>query len=516
MLGLPSNASTAEIKGAGTRALMRARLLADQDEESLRAIQDAIEALSDPVTRFRAGIEWPALGTKSAELLRTHPKLLDLRTNPSADRSDVTELLCEGESATGASHIRGVFLLLRASAMFTNRMMKVRPVPPEAAIQKLNQTAADLLIRGIAAWDTANSSEEFWMAQRMRAKELDDPRLGVGELREYRARAMEVSLGRFGFLAQEALKRRDGVTCRAITQALLVHTAQHPELSHVLTSVYGPLCGRVTTTVAALRSALSSTRAKTAEPFEKLLDRYTAEVSDDVELMLSVGDLPGTSEERARDAAADFLRELAVVAANNANAYAASKRALSYAEPAASSQTIRDRVRGDKQAVADLIKGSEHAAKAKPHFDRLTQALKQNNHRAALAALDALIPLEEGQGRAQLAQLRVQVSSGLATKLFNSALELVKAGCIDAALQELDEALVLETVPSERRTIESARAHVQSLTRSGGRILNAAKSGCLIPLVLGMSLVGASIAAVAVLTLHTDSILATLWSSISP
>ena len=66
------------------------------------------------------------------------------------------------------------------------------------------------------------------MAQRMRAKELDDPRLGVGELREYRARAMEVSLGRFGFRAQEALKRRDGVTCRAITQALLVHTAQHP------------------------------------------------------------------------------------------------------------------------------------------------------------------------------------------------------------------------------------------------------------------------------------------------
>ena len=121
VLGLPSNATTAEIRDVGQRALMRARLLADEDADSLHAIQAAVEALSDPIVRFRAGIEWPALGPKAAELLRTHPKLLDLRTNLGADRSEVIELLCEGESACGANHIRGVFLLMRACAVLTKQ-----------------------------------------------------------------------------------------------------------------------------------------------------------------------------------------------------------------------------------------------------------------------------------------------------------------------------------------------------------------------------------------------------------
>lgn len=537
VLGLPANATPAEIKATGQRALMRARLLAEEDAESLHAIQAAVDSLRDPVVRFQSGIEWPSLGPKAAELLRSHPGLVDLRASLADDRNELIELLCEGESQSGAAHIRGVFMLMRACAILNHKLHGTNssingPIPPTGI-------ASDLLSRGIEEWATAVASPEFWMAQRLRAREIDDPRLNADAVRGFQDGAMGFALARFANIAQEALRRRDATTCRAITEGILRHHTTHPEVGSILTGVYGPLTGRVRSAIADLRKALKASRFKTAAPYEQLLDRYRAEVVPDIELMVAVGDLPGTSEERARDDAADFLRSVAVQAANDADAYSTSKRALSYAEQAASSGAILEKLRADRDAIANLIAGAERAARTKPQRERLEQAFARGDLRGALAAIDALMAVEDADARRELAELRSNVSSSLATEIFNAAATMIKAGRFNEAYERLEEALVYETVPSERRIIESTRDTLRPHVRpraAGGRVASTPdpgnpvrnpdwpkphskapqSSGCLIPLGLGASLAISGLIAVTRMLPDLTSLLALAWPSVNP
>lgn len=537
VLGLPANATSAEIKATSQRALMRARLLEEEDAESLRAIQAAVDALRDPVVRFTSGIEWPSLGPKAAEMLRSHPGFVDLRTSLVADRTELIELLCDGESQAGAAHIRGVFMLMRACAILNHRLYQTSsalkgPIPPVGI-------ASELLSRGIGEWAAAVASPEFWMAQRLRAREIDDPRLSADAVRGLQDGAMGFALSRFANIAQEALRRRDATTCRAITEGILRHHERHPEIGSVLAGVYGPLTARVTSAVADLRRALNASRSKSAAPYEQLLDRYRSEVVPNIELMLAVGDLPGTSEERARDDAADFLRSVAIQAANEADAYPTSKRALSYAEEAASSGALLEKVRTDRETIAKLIADAERAARTKPQRERLEQAFARRDLRAVLAAIDALAPLEDADERRELEELRSKVSSSLATEIFNSAAAMIKAGRFNEAYEKLEEALVYETVPSERRIIESARdtlrPHVRSRATTG-RIVSIPdprnplhmpdwpkphpkspqSGGCLIPLVLGASLAIPGLIATASLLPDITSLFALAWNSVAP
>ena len=322
---------------------------------------------------------------------------------------------------------------------------------------------------------------------------------------------MGFALARFASIAQEALRRRDATTCRVITEGILRHRERHPEIGSVLTVVYGPLTSRVTSAVAGLRRELKASRSKSAAPYEQLLDRYLAEVVPDIELMLAVGDLPGTSEERARDDAADFLRSVAVQAANEADAYQTSKRALSYAEQAASSGALLEKVRADREMISKLMAGAERAARTRPQRERLEQAFARGDLRAVLVAIDALAPLEDADARRELAELRSKVSSSLATEIFNSAAAMIKAGRLNEAYEKLEEALVYETVPSERRIIESARETLRLRVQS-----QATSGGCLIPLVLGASLAIPGLIAAASLLPDITSLFALAWTSVAP
>ena len=212
------------------------------------------------------------------------------------------------------------------------------------------------------------------MTQRLRARELDDPRLSPNDVRLCQERAMDLALGRFAKLAQDALKRRDAQTCRTITDGLMRYAAKQPAVSNVLADVYGPLSGRVAIAIDGLSKTLENTKGKTAAPYEALLDKYNSDIGADIDLMLAVGDLPGTNEERARDGAAGFLRRVAIKAANEADAYSTSKRALSYAARAVSSQSIRKQISEDVATIAELAVNSERAAKTKPYTPRSPRA----------------------------------------------------------------------------------------------------------------------------------------------
>ena len=85
-------------------------------------------------------------------------------------------------------------------------------------------------------------------------------------------------------------------------------------------------------------------------------------------------------------------------------------------------------------------------------------------------------------------------------------------------MQKLDEALMYETEPSERRIIETARSsNAPGVLREQARGQGSGRpSGCLIPLVLGVSVAGAAIGGATALLLHADSVIATLRSSIAP
>ena len=87
---------------------------------------------------------------------------------------------------------------------------------------------------------------------------------------------------------------------------------------------------------------------------------------------------------------------------------------------------------------------------------------------------------------------------------------LSRSGNPSAAVAALKQALTYETVPAERAIIASA------LLRLYTQRVPAEKAGCIIPLVLGVSLVGAAIAGATALVPHTNLIIALLRSPIAP
>lgn len=505
ILGLPANATNAQIRANGQHALARARLSEPNDPTKARTIEGALEILRDPVQRLRCGLEWPALGDTGAKLLASHPELLALTEDSTGDTTRAVESLVSGESESSQAHIRAVFQLMRAHELYSNRNQRSARDPRAAPSQSL-KIASSLLSSGVSQWNLATSSREFWIIQRMRAKEFDDPRLSVEHVKELEETSTKLVLKRFATLASDALRLRDAEACKSITSGLLTDGAHRSQVESVLMDVYGPLCRKTTTAIEQLTSKLNALKSKSEAPYAALLRDYVAEVEPDVGLMLAVGDLPGSSEELARDGAADFLRALAVKSANEADGYQTSRRALEYARHTANTQSLLEKIKVDRGCVEDLLQKEARNAKTAPLEKQLHAAIARADFESALRTVDQLIALESGTAVTQLQQLRAHLSTHWATKLFNEAVVYANDGHSDLARATMEHALKVETNPAERLVIQHALRNLRAATttaRTGGpweaerrlselratdaAAANKSKAGCLIPLVVGMT-----------------------------
>ncbi len=492
ILRLPSNASSADIKRAGQMAVASARLAGGDSADAqrhLKEVESAVERLRDPVARIRYGLAWPALGPASAERLKHNTRLLEMVLDPDADLGSEVDGLIAGESAHVRAHAQSVFMLLRASVILRKCVQATDGGGLSSGLWV--GAGCRFLQDGLAQWGYATGAREFWLELRLRAKELGDPRIDADFLQRLEAEAASVPLVHFSEISREMLRVRDGSACKQLVQALRKGSNAREQLDSVLSDMYGPTCARATATIDGIAADLKSLKSDQPAPYEALVNRFQREVAPDVDLILTVGDLPGYSEELVRDKATELLRSLAVAAANKASAFDVSERALAIAARAANSAALRAKVEEDQRTVSRLMAQSRVAAKSKPISDRLQKALGERNHRGAIQALDELLSVCDPEDAAGLRELRQKVSTGYASELYNRGIECARVGDRANALAHLQEARRYETVPSEQAIIDRALASV----RSGS---GAAQSrGCLVPIaiVIGVIGLGASAAA---------------------
>jgi len=414
ILRLPSNASASEIRAAGQLARIKLRLADPESANAgmLKLVELAIDQLQKPVENFKAGIEWPALGPEAAKILKTHPLFDDVVTNPMKNRTEAIEMLMVGESDLDKDHIRGVFLLIQAHAIFTVHFSST------ASQSNVNFTwkpkidleqASHSFSQGFACWMRVTQSPKFWLGQRLRARDLNDPRLNAEFLQKCEKDAVVNVLTEFVQFAIEALKRRDASTCLRVIEGLQKSGGDQVQINRALERIYEPMCNRVAAVIEALDKKLNLARKqKLVGPFQELLDEYTRDIKPDVDLMIQIGDLPGTSEERTRDRAANFLDQLATAAFNQAHAFDLSYAATDEARHAASSTQLFIKLDGELK----LIKKTQLRI-------RLKSAIQNQRFSIIIFTIEELLPIADDDEVANLELLlaRAQAAAKPSTEL---------------------------------------------------------------------------------------------------
>ena len=473
VLRLPANATAPEIKSAGQLALARLRLSDSENTAAIREIESAIEQLRDPVKRFRFGLEWPSLGPSAAKLLATHPSISDHSLEGRQDRNTAITQLMEGETPSGKQHIGAVFMLLHAHDAFSRALATdgtSTSVPSQMEISRVTA----LFLTGIKQWNSATSAPEFWMAQRMRAKEINDPRVDADLVNSCEREAFAIAVESFAELASTALRLRNAQVCSAIVEGIKSSGANLSNIDGVLSEIYKPMCSRIEAAIETLQTKLKATKSQLITTYSGLLGEYVQDIQPDIVLLLAVGDLPGTTEERCRDSAAQFLRLLAVASGNMTRTYDVSKKATILAREVVDSAQIRNTLSEDSKTIDELALTSRSSNQMTPLNAQLQASLASNNLEDAIAIIDRLIvatPIDA----TELGELRKKVSSGLSTSLFDNALKQIKYKNIAEARRLLNSALKHETLPSQRLNIQRTLATLKGPEQ---------KLGCLVPLAL--------------------------------
>ena len=456
VLRLPANATAAEIKSAGQLALAKLRLGDAGNVAAIRAVESAIEQLRDPVKRFKLGLEWPSLGPAAAKILATDAVFDDLVSNWRKDRTGIIKQLIAGESTISQQHICSIFHLLRAQELFASILKSDQSFRDD---EKKNYLAATSMLfpKGMSLWVTAMVSPEFWMAQRMRAKEINDPRVGADLVSSSERQSFAIAIETFAALATDALRIRNAVVCTAIVNGIQSSGGNRSSIDQILSEIYKPICSRIESAITKLQERLTSTSSKLKATYSDLLAEYIRDIEPDMELLLIVGDLPGTTEERCRDTAAKFLRDLSVASANHADAYEVAKNATILASKVVDSAHFRKMLVEDSEQIDKLAAASEVANRAGPLHAELRAAVLRDDLDTAIKVVDRLL-VAVPEHAADLVELR----TGLSNKLFNNAMLQKRLGNLAEARRILNSALILESLPLERLIIQRELEALQS------------------------------------------------------
>jgi len=355
VLGVSADAEMSEIKQVAQRSLMELRLDGEEKSEAARRIEMALETLQDPVQRFHWGLFWPELTPRETLRFRKDPILSTLAQNPLQNAHKVYQEIAESPSSDIRSHNAGVLALLRAVAM-TEQAQKGTPDDTEDDI-----ACASIWKHAFQCLQGAAGSQQFWVRQQLRAKELHDPRLNPELVAKIREGFLGEAIAPVGTVITTALLAGHADVATVYVDLLRQSDFAKQYIEDTLSNVYKPLADRVEQNITQLEERLE--QIKTTSPSDStivdLLNSFKAQVLPDLNVMLKVGDLPGYAEEHARDTAAEFLRSLAIMSWNTTGKSALTNETLKLAERFADADSIISRVRED-QAQIKRIESEEH------------------------------------------------------------------------------------------------------------------------------------------------------------
>lgn len=451
ILQLPANATSAEIRAAGQMARARLRLSDSQNTAAIREVEGAIEDLRDPVIRFTAGLYWVSLGSEAAQLLMSDPDFEKLSERPLREGGRAFDRLFRGEANHCRDHGQALCALVRAHAIMSSNGMFAE-----------KSAGTKLLGLGLDAWLRATNSPEFWLAQRFRAREIGDPRVGTDLLKHCQDSAIATIYKPFIELAIEALHAHDGHLCKAIVRVLIDCKADKATIDKLVGRVFEQFCRKLEDAIDLLSERLKSIKGGRLAQYREMLGEYLNQVGPKVEVILCVGDLPGTSEERVRDAAASLLVNLAILAVNDTADYRFSIEVITLADKVVYSPVIRarllesSRIINANQRQVDLNdRARERAERHEENRSALASALARNDYRTALAILDEMIALDPANAEAER-ERREQIASLLATQLYEMGIDQIRIGNDAGGRALLQEARSFENDPAARAKIQRA------------------------------------------------------------
>lgn len=471
VLRLSANATATEIRATGQRIAVRARLGAADRPEVTRRIETALEQLSDPVTRFLVGLEAPQIGSAAAERFQADARFAHLYDHSATDLTPAIDQVLQGESTLVAQHARGCFAIAQACTLFQAAL------DPRTGLQSVRSRefanrAQKLLEAGLRDHRAAMSRPEFWIMQRLRAKQIDDPRLDPAKIQKIQESHPEPLLKRLCKLADFALGDGSVSVAAAIVRPIQAVMGKEPIADRCLGEVYRGLGQRIEAKIKQCEDRAKSLMGPEGAPFERALADFRSQLTADLDLMLELGDLPGTIEERARDAAATFFRGFGVSAGNKATACSTAIAALELARNYAISPQLRSNIDENLNSIREIARSVDGRSDLGPYLRRIEVAQQRDDHRAVLVAVRQLIEAL-GQGKAgEWTKLAAAAASRVALECVKQGVECANQGQVDRARRHFEEALAIETVPKHRAAIQNLLNQIDGKT----------KAGCLIPL----------------------------------
>ncbi|MEQ9461110.1 MAG: hypothetical protein RIG82_09185 [Phycisphaeraceae bacterium] len=483
VLGLSADAAGVEIQQAAQRALMERRLGASSSDtaDQIRAIEGAQERLKDPESRFHAAMHWVTLNQQEIDSWGSAAKMRSLAFDQTMLTNDAYERIATAESVAIRNHNIAVLLCADAHRL---------------AVQGEIEAAAASWRRGFERWALCLASEDFLQQQRERARRLEDSRLTHTFVSAELSGVPRRLLAEPAALASHALESRRVTDAVALVDMIRSAPFDAGFIDDVLETVYRPLARRVESEIDQLDSRRSeilksseTTSSDTKSVRRELHDLFVAfkeHVAPDLEVMLELGDLPGLAEEHARDHASRFLEQLGLIAWNLAD---------------------------DAELAQDATRLANRFADAKSLKDKLTKSLGQLSDQAVLGPeLEQIMTLAAGASAPQaiekLKALKSKVESAESQKMLDSLIEKVSN---HHALNVFAEAMGLmqrrATPSSVRLKLEEARRYardaemrarldqfLQQIRTVETKVAAQQKTGCLVPIVFGITLLGAAVA----------------------
>lgn len=482
VLGLSADAAGVEIQQAAQRALIERRLGASSTDtaEQIRAIEDAHERLKDPVARFHAALHWFTLNQKELDAWRSTAEMRALAFDRTMLASDVYERIATADSVSTRNH--NIAVLLCADA---HRLAMVGDL----------EAAADSWRRGFERWALCLASEDFLQQQRERARGLEDSRLTQAFVSAELSGIPRRLLAEPAALASHALEKRRVADAVALVGLIRSAPFDARFIDDVLESVYRPLARRIESEIDQLdsrRSELvksqrgSSSDAKSARSeLHDLLVAFREHVAPDLEEMLELGDLPGLAEEHARDHASRFLEQLGLNAWNLADDAALAQEATRLANRYADAKSLKDKLTNSLSQLSDqAVLSSE--------LEQIMSLAAGASAPQAIERLKALkSKVESAVSQKLLDSLIERVSNHHAVNVFAEAMELMqRRGDPSSVRRKLEEARRYARDPEARATLDQ---YLQLIRSVETRVAAQQGTGCLVPIVVGLALLGVAV-----------------------
>jgi len=356
VLGLSADADGQTIQQATQRALMERRLgtATEKSTVEMEIIEQALEQLKDPKTRFLASLHWLVLNDNEQSTWGNSPRTLSLAFDDSRLSFDDYAKVASSSSVVVRSH--NLAVLACASARRLTALGKI-------------EKAAKIWAKGFKLWTVCLSSEEFIKQHIDHAHDLDDPRLTVPVVRELIRDIPQDLLAVPSHLASLSLDHRETEKALGLVDIVRNSPFEHEFIDRALESVYIPLAHRVETEIDSLdqrrrKLAASPPASDDSEinlkDWRELLNDFKACVAPDLEQMLELGDLPGLAEEHARDHAARFLHRLAIVSWNTTQMSELSNEAISIAIHLVDTTSLKSQLEDDQNKI-NKVKLASHA-----------------------------------------------------------------------------------------------------------------------------------------------------------